>query len=583
MSNSSLGAYPENTLSAFTNVLARSCKITEEWSVGLSEIYFNPIPNTRSSRLRRTNPLAESSGDDYDDDKRIVKDFDDGVIEVFAPIKKKRRKRRDNNDDDEQIEIKVNENYKIVLRGPDLEDICYQKHDLNGGKLLESLSTKFERIFGEGTREELKATERFTKEAMLKRIVRTDWSKEPLHKLKSTRDDFTVHIYMGSSKSDNIVLKFGKYANIGDFVAFIIRQIPMERRKTHDLILLFNIFLYQLQLNTFIIINDDEDKKKDNDNPYVKIFFDEYGTNANLDTRTFTDEPIDLITLVKKFREGLVFKDEVNMDENDKKQIRLAIGQAVLDVLRGNNFDVPQIKKAKSKFSVNLRVPYAKKMSDGPYDTYTTIVEPKHYQRMYDFLTEIYNQIPPEKRNSEVFIETLNNVFLETEGLTEKREVDYKDSVETSTVIQPPPPPPPTPVETSEIVQPPPPPAPVETSEVVQLPTPQPVPVVNQKVTKSVNDTGNFLYVYCDLIKPRYIADQFARFLRVIPLSDSIRHIRFTHIEYCPLERIYFDSVSILLTDSYGQRIKFNASTIPTYVMLHFKKKKKESVEKMNK
>lgn len=294
-------------------------------------------------------------------------------------------------------------------------------------------------------------------------------------------------------------------------------------------------------MNTFLE-NDDEDKNDNTNNPYVKIFFDEYGTNANLDTRTFTKEPIDLITLVTKFREGLVFKDDATMNENDKKQIRLAIGQAVLDVLRGNNFDVPQIKKEKSEFSMNLKVPYARKTGDGGYETYTTIVEPKQYKRMYDFLTEIYNQIPQEKRNSEVFIETLNSVFLKTEGLTEKREADYRDSVETSEVIQP------------------------------------PAKVEKEKVTQSTDDTGNFLYVYCDLIKPRYIADRFARFLRVVPLSDGNRHLRFTHIEYCPLERVYFDSVSLLLTDSYGQRIKFDASTTPTYVMLHFKKtpRKKE-------
>lgn len=241
--------YPENTLSAFTNVLARSCKINEEWVVGLSEIHFNPIPNTRSSRLRHINPTFESSGDD-NDDGRIVKGYDDGEIEVFAPIERrkkkratKRKRRNDNNDEEQQIEITVNENYRIVMRRPDLEDICYQRHDLNGGKLLESLSSKLERVGnGKGALGDHTATERVAKEAVIKKIVRTNWLNEPFIQLKPSRDDFTVHIYMGSSKSNNIVLSFGKYTNIGDFVASIIRQLPMEKRKTRDLILLFYIY-----------------------------------------------------------------------------------------------------------------------------------------------------------------------------------------------------------------------------------------------------------------------------------------------------------------------------------------------------
>lgn len=285
------------------------------------------------------------------------------------------------------------------------------------------------------------------------------------------------------------------------------------------------------------------------DDPHVKIYFDEYGTNANVDTRSFNKDPISLINLVEKFREGLVFKNEKNMTEKDKKQIRLAIGQAVLDVLRGNKFDAPQIIKNKTQFSVNLEVPFAKSENDGSFKTYTAIVEPKHYQRMYDFLTEIYTQLPLKDRNSEVFADSLNSVFLETEGLTEKRHSDYSDYNDYKNQIHP---------------------GNNPKREVEYITAISPV---------ATPDKVNFLYVYCDLIKPRYIADQFARFLRVIPLDGENHHIRFTHIEYCPLERVYFDTVSILLTDSYARKIHFDASYVPTYVMLHFKKNVKKGIE----
>lgn len=78
----------------------------------------------------------------------------------------------------------------------------------------------------------------------------------------------------------------------------------------------------------------------------------------SLDTRTFKGDTIDLIIRVTRFREGLIFKNEDNLSENDKKNIRMAIGQAVLDVLRGDKG--PQKTKTKDQYSVNLTVPYEK-------------------------------------------------------------------------------------------------------------------------------------------------------------------------------------------------------------------------------
>jgi len=59
--------------------------------------------------------------------------------------------------------------------------------------------------------------------------------------------------------------------------------------------------------------------------------------------------------------------------------------------------------------------------------------------------------------------------------------------------------------------------------------------------------------------------------LKVVP-TDGDWCVRFEHIDYVPLEKMYFESLSILKTDSQGQKINFASSDKPTYVNLHFKK-----------
>jgi hypothetical protein len=88
------------------------------------------------------------------------------------------------------------------------------------------------------------------------------------------------------------------------------------------------------------------------------------------------------------------------------------------------------------------------------------------------------------------------------------------------------------------------------------------------------NESTEFVYIYTDIIKPRYISDILARYLRVIPNASTNRHIRFKHIEYIPIETTYIESISILITDGQGEKVNFNSSSTPTYVMLHFKKDK---------
>lgn len=248
---------------------------------------------------------------------------------------------------------------------------------------------------------------------MLKKIVATNWSLEPYEKHQAEPGDFIVHIYMGSSASDNIVLKPQAY-EIEEFMSYLIRQIPRDRRTVKKLFLLFNIFLTDFNVPDYNADDWEPANKKKNADPYVKIYFDEYGTNANLDTRSFASKSINLLDLITKFREGLVFNDGLQMSEDDKKQIRLQIGQAVFDVLKGPNFDADQIVKPSEQFTITLNIPYEKN-ADGTYKTQPVLVEPKQYTRMKDFLSEIYNQLPKRMRNTQVFLETLKDVFDKTE------------------------------------------------------------------------------------------------------------------------------------------------------------------------
>lgn len=83
----------------------------------------------------------------------------------------------------------------------------------------------------------------------------------------------------------------------------------------------------------------------------------------------------------------------------------------------------------------------------------------------------------------------------------------------------------------------------------------------------------NYIYIYMDAIKPRYIGDIKSRYLKIIPkLNTHADIIKFDHVEYCSLEKGYIENISILLLDIEGEKINFIGGTSPTYVMLHFKK-----------
>lgn len=157
---------------------------------------------------------------------------------------------------------------------------------------------------------------------------------------------------------------------------------------------------------------------------------------------------------------------------------------------------------------------------------------------------------------------------MQTKALTKKRDTGYTDSY-TDTVSTSPPPPPSVLAGTTsaEIDS-----AENKTTSAVSTHTPiildavvavagaeASAAAVIDKSTVAVannNTHGDFFFVHCDLIEPRYIGDQLARIVRILPTCDQ-NHVTFRQIEYCELERVYFDSISILLADSSAMPIKF--------------------------
>lgn len=86
--------------------------------------------------------------------------------------------------------------------------------------------------------------------------------------------------------------------------------------------------------------------------------------------------------------------------------------------------------------------------------------------------------------------------------------------------------------------------------------------------------SGNFselIFVYLDIISPRRVGNDLIRALKIIPY-DGTNVLRFDNVEYIPVERAYYDSISVQICDSTGNLLDFNDSSLPTYIQLHFKK-----------
>lgn len=610
MSNSNLDEYPDNTLSSFTNKLAKTCRVNDQWVVGITEIFFNSF--SRSQQLRMSHDVETFPAVTIQPIQRQKRKHREYVTRhnyqnlELTPSKKQKRS------SDFKFIINAHNEYKIILSNTDVKDMCYDKNDLNFGKFLEVLSTKLTPIKKDETKTSVEKAKKEIKRSMMDIIKKTDWSAVEKRDYNAKENTYKLHVYMGSKIASIVMLNSMTYQTIDHFITDVIAQIPIDRRKTDDLLRLFDIYYskYKLYNNVSHSINDDDDS-------LLRIEFNEYGISTEINTRellndnpSFARDGVSLKEIIKLFKDNLKFND--NTSEQDKIELREKIANSVLDVLRGNKLDSVQIKKRLKENDIPLNVMYEKAGEN--YKVFKAVLKPGIYNRMDEFLHEIYNQVPRKKRNKDIFVETLYEAF-DANADKKKSDIvvyvpphisnipagspqftylgdniyDVKPQETTTTIattttktVAVTPATATTPVTTTKPV--------VSVTEVktntgqtdtaVNMGQPVVISAFTDNFTTKKNKIKNtqtvsptFIYVYSDIIKTRFCSSQLVRVLRVIPnVEMNQKRIEFSNVEYCPLERTNFDSISLLLADGQGKKIPFNASKTPTYVQLHFKR-----------
>lgn len=90
----------------------------------------------------------------------------------------------------------------------------------------------------------------------------------------------------------------------------------------------------------------------------------------------------------------------------------------------------------------------------------------------------------------------------------------------------------------------------------------------NKIVSPQVND---IIFIYTDIIKPRYVGNKKAKCLKIFSISSLKNYINFNRVEYFPVETFNINDISIMIRNDEGQELNLIHS-IPVYCTLHFKK-----------
>ena len=78
--------------------------------------------------------------------------------------------------------------------------------------------------------------------------------------------------------------------------------------------------------------------------------------------------------------------------------------------------------------------------------------------------------------------------------------------------------------------------------------------------------------IYCDLITPQFVSDDYVRcLLTFIHPSKCCEHT-FHNAYYVPVQKRSFYDICILIKDLNGKCINFRGGTVPTKVVLHFRR-----------
>lgn len=589
LSNNSIQIYPENTLSAYTNILKYPLKLTNDWVVGLTEISFNSYNVTTKIQDRF---------------KRKVDNFDGS----YEPITKKTKSIRDVSKS--TVSIKLSDQVKTTWAKQTLYHMADDKFVINFIDLLQAIRKSFSASWHVV----------YLKEIMKKMTDRLKQAKEKndMKYVQYKQKEGLFLIKINLQNTQYVVLNYKDYASVEEFVEDIFGQIKPESRDYDRLICL-------IDPNTDSCHVDKEEEKN------FKFYIDLRDIGATVKINKPLPSKMSVGDLCAILLHNLQW-DDSSLEEYEKNVKISSLYPEVIKIfknLKTDSMDAPVFGPVVDATTI-LNIPY-EKTGAGTYRTTPVPIENK-FDDLQSFLTHLFLQTPVEKRKPEVvgqaFAEGIQKAVEEQKQKDNTPKVDAVkeelnkildlintkiQSISAPTVTCP---------EISlerfeqkihalfqsdltkssllintvnnfkkdveEILQ-----SLKSLTTKVQLSSVQntlalklvqlqnSVEEINNRIKRTplpaeqqnISSDFNILYVYTDIIKPKIIGNMHTRYLKVLPvLTNSNQIIRFRHVEYCPIEKTFIESISIKITDAQGELLNFKPSYVPTYVMLHFKK-----------
>lgn len=416
MSNSSMEEFPSNTLSAFTNILARPFRLTENWVVGVTEVYFNSFETKQDyiemAEVETFTPIISSSPKFKKKTKKRKREplHDYKNLELIP----ERKKRTHNNNN---LVIKAHSEYDILLTKKEMEDMCFDGRHANFARFLEVISNKviwnvkspvtFETMPSQTAEVSITTAKKEIKQRIFNVIRNTAWQALPEFNYTEKDNDYIFHIHLGDNKSQLVKISLMEHTSLESFIADVIQQLPRNQRNIQKLISLFDIFDY----NTV-----KEDEISNDKSAVLRVEFSEYGVDAELNIsqwlssdKNLQSNGVTLSQLIKGFIDNIKTRNGKKLTLAEVYELRKLIKISALDVLRVNSLRMNYIDNSIKENSLQLKVAYAEEEDD--YKLYTVSIEKRTYTRIEDFLNNIYQQIPLEFRNKKVFSSTLLQAF----------------------------------------------------------------------------------------------------------------------------------------------------------------------------
>lgn len=588
LSDGSAAIHPNNTLSQFTNTLSRPCRLDDGiWTVGLTEIGLNNVienVGALSSKYidrSRDRELVNVSHSEPSDDEESVSEnnsleclesmansptSDD--VEIISPIPspppaKKRKKsvkpkvkrmstKRSNVVAPKAISITVDENTSIDFTSADLDEIMYSNYrkDINFGKFLEFISRKINPMPEKRTQVDV------VKSRILDRVMDVidskEWDKidKEYNLIRNPDTDYLLHVYMGSTVSSNVVFKATTASQtLEEFVTSVITQIPKKRRNKDKMKELFRIFYPNY-------LNDDY-----GDGNVLQVLFGEYGVTftSNVDElrqKKGNKEWVWLHDLMEDLGQNAFSMDgtQQHLMENNP-QLLSKIKSSVLDIFKGGLDETDVIMKLDNTITVLIDVDENRQIR--------LILPIAKYKRASTLVNQINAQLPDDLRTPEFITNTINKLFQQSDDMLAKQlgtkasssgsSSNNNNITNTTNTIA---------TNTNSTTN-------GGTDNVGTIHISEP-----SLLRKHTHGHGlrKMMFVYLDIIRPRRIASESVRALKLIPYDGSTNYYIFNNVEYIPLEKTLFDSISVRIADGHGVNINFVDSYKPTYLMLHFKK-----------